>query len=267
MGSGQSLTEARYGALAATLPSGQVLIAGGYNASGYLTSAELFNPVTDTFTEAHRQRPVAHRSTLWRARGDAALRRGPDRGRLQRQQPPDERGTVQPRYGHLHEAHGQRPSRPPNHASFGVAATLPSGEVLIAGGQNRTSRSVNHGTVQSGDGHLHEAHGQRPVAHRSTLRSGRGDATLRPGPDRGRRQLQGQFPDERGTPRPGDGHLHEAHRSRPVAHRSTQSRRRGDAALRRGPDRGRLQHQQRLSRERGTVQPADGHLHEAHGQR
>ena len=50
-GAGQSLTEPREGAVAATLPDGQVLIAGGQSTSGSaLSSAELFDPATDTFT-------------------------------------------------------------------------------------------------------------------------------------------------------------------------------------------------------------------------
>ena len=43
-GAGQSLTEARVDAVAATLPSGQVLIAGGKNGGGFTSSAELFVP-------------------------------------------------------------------------------------------------------------------------------------------------------------------------------------------------------------------------------
>ena len=50
-GAGQALTTPRAGAIAAPLPDGQVLIAGGYSgASTYLTSAELFNPLTQQFT-------------------------------------------------------------------------------------------------------------------------------------------------------------------------------------------------------------------------
>jgi Collagen triple helix repeat (20 copies) len=41
---------ARWRALAAPLPDGQVLIAGGNNGTGALASAELFNPTTDSFT-------------------------------------------------------------------------------------------------------------------------------------------------------------------------------------------------------------------------
>jgi hypothetical protein len=47
---GTELTTPRFGAVAAPLPNGDVLIAGGSNGSSYLQSAELFNPVTDTFT-------------------------------------------------------------------------------------------------------------------------------------------------------------------------------------------------------------------------
>jgi hypothetical protein len=47
---GTELTTPRFGAVAAPLPNGEVLIAGGSNGSSFLQSAELFNPVTDTFT-------------------------------------------------------------------------------------------------------------------------------------------------------------------------------------------------------------------------
>src|SRR5580693_3363312 len=46
---GTELTVQRFGAVAAPLPDGQVLIAGGSDDSNALQSAELFNPVTDTF--------------------------------------------------------------------------------------------------------------------------------------------------------------------------------------------------------------------------
>jgi N-acetylneuraminic acid mutarotase len=76
------LQTARDGAVAAVLPNGQVLIAGGYNVSGFLASAELFNPVGDTFTAL----PASGNSELQTARNGA------------------------------------------------VAAVLPNGQVLIAGG-------------------------------------------------------------------------------------------------------------------------------------
>jgi hypothetical protein len=48
---GGSLTVERQGAAAATLPDGQVLIAGGLSGVENLSSAELFDPDTDTFTK------------------------------------------------------------------------------------------------------------------------------------------------------------------------------------------------------------------------
>lgn len=41
---------ARYGPAAASLPNGDVLIAGGDNTGGIQSSAELFNPITETFS-------------------------------------------------------------------------------------------------------------------------------------------------------------------------------------------------------------------------
>ena len=86
-GAGEALSEARVGAVAATLPSGQVLIAGGSGVSGYLSSAELFNPASDTFTKL--------------------------------------------------TGAGQSLSQTRDN---GVAATLPSGQVLVAGGENGGGR-------------------------------------------------------------------------------------------------------------------------------
>jgi N-acetylneuraminic acid mutarotase len=45
-----TMTAARFGATATLLTNGQVLIAGGENSGGALSSAELYNPATDTFT-------------------------------------------------------------------------------------------------------------------------------------------------------------------------------------------------------------------------
>ena len=48
---GDRLAEHRtHGHTATLLPNGQVLVAGGYGNSGYLTSAELYNPATGTWT-------------------------------------------------------------------------------------------------------------------------------------------------------------------------------------------------------------------------
>ena len=67
-----SPVERRRGAIAAILPNGQVLIAGGFDGQ-YLSSAELFNPATDTFTEAHGSPPVDGRSTGGRGGDDNPL--------------------------------------------------------------------------------------------------------------------------------------------------------------------------------------------------
>ncbi|MFZ0916796.1 MAG: kelch repeat-containing protein, partial [Candidatus Udaeobacter sp.] len=45
-----SLTTARYGHTATLLPKGQVLVAGGEGTSGYLSSAELYDPASGTWT-------------------------------------------------------------------------------------------------------------------------------------------------------------------------------------------------------------------------
>ncbi len=44
------MTEPRESAVAAALPDGDVLIAGGYNGSGWVQTAEVFDPLTATFT-------------------------------------------------------------------------------------------------------------------------------------------------------------------------------------------------------------------------
>jgi Kelch motif len=69
-GSGTTeLQTSRTGAVAATLPDGQVLIAGGYNFTSYdLQSAELFNPTSDTFTAL----PASGNTELQSARFEAA---------------------------------------------------------------------------------------------------------------------------------------------------------------------------------------------------
>ncbi len=141
-GSGQSLTEARYGALAATLPSGEVLIAGGHSESGYLTSAELFSPVTDTFTKLTGSgqsltevRFGALAATL--PSGEVLIAGGYNGSSLL-----TSAELFNPATDTFTKLTGSDESTT-EPRSFGVAATLPSGEVLIAGGQNRTSRSVS----------------------------------------------------------------------------------------------------------------------------
>jgi hypothetical protein len=136
-GSGRLPTEARYGALAATLPSGQVLIAGGSVGPGPVfvsRSAELFNPATDTFKKlvgAHQSlretRSGAVAATL--PSGEVLIAGGEEH--LSPRGPSAELfNPVTDTFTTL-TGLGQSPIEPREGA---VAATLPSGEVLIAGG-------------------------------------------------------------------------------------------------------------------------------------
>ena len=134
-GSGNELQTARAGASAAALPGGQVLIAGGYGNSGYLQSAELFNPATDTFTAL----PASGNTELQTARYGAAAAALPD-GQV----------LIAGGYGnsgYLQEAELFNPATDTFTAlaasgttqlqtprAGATAATLPDGQVLIAGG-------------------------------------------------------------------------------------------------------------------------------------
>lgn len=71
---GGNLSQARYDATAAPLPDGRVLVTGGTDSGGvYLTSAEVFDPATDSFT------PLGAAMTV--ARAEAAATPLPD-GRI-----------------------------------------------------------------------------------------------------------------------------------------------------------------------------------------
>jgi hypothetical protein len=130
------LQTARAGAVAATLPDGQVLIAGGYNfTSGDLQSAELFSPTSDTFTAL----PASGNTELQTPREDAVAATLPDgqvliaggynaSGTLQSAElfnPTSDTFTALPASGNT-ELQTAR--------AGAVAATLPDGQVLIAGG-------------------------------------------------------------------------------------------------------------------------------------
>ena len=136
------LQTARFDAVAAPLPNGQVLIAGGNSGSSLLGSAELFNPATDTFTEL----PESGETELRTAREGAAAAQLPDGqvliaggyndGDLQSAElfsPATDAFTELPAAG----------STELGTARYGaVAAQLPDGQVLIAGGYNESSGSL-----------------------------------------------------------------------------------------------------------------------------
>jgi Abnormal spindle-like microcephaly-assoc'd, ASPM-SPD-2-Hydin/Kelch motif len=132
-GAGQALTEARAYAVAATLSGGQVLIAGGGNGSLAVSSAELFNPTTDTFTklEGSGRSPTEERGGAVAATlrdGQVLIAGGSGSG--------GSRATAElfdPATDTFTKLEGSGKS--PTEARFGAyAATLPEGQVLIAGG-------------------------------------------------------------------------------------------------------------------------------------
>ncbi len=134
------LHTARFDAPAARLADGQVLIAGGQNNSGALASAELFNPTTESFSEL----TPSGETELHHARFGAATTLLPDgqmliaggfNGSILMQSaelfnPAGDTFTLLP------ESVETEPQIPRGGA---VAATLPDGRVLIAGGIGATS--------------------------------------------------------------------------------------------------------------------------------
>jgi hypothetical protein len=126
---------ARFDAVVAPLPDGDVLIAGGQNGEGTIfKSAELFNPTTDTFTAL----PAAGSTELQTGRegavaaslpdGQVLIAGGSDAGNLQSAElfnPATDTFTALTASG-LTELQTAR--------AFAVAAPLPDGQVLIAGG-------------------------------------------------------------------------------------------------------------------------------------
>ncbi len=133
------LQTAREDAVAAPLPDGQVLIAGGQTAGVPLQSAELFDPANDTFTAL----PASGSTELQTAREDAVAAPLPDGqvliaggnagGSLQSAElfdPANDTFTALTASGstELQTARGNA-----------VAAPLPDGQVLIAGGASGAS--------------------------------------------------------------------------------------------------------------------------------
>ncbi|MGI8572155.1 MAG: kelch repeat-containing protein [Solirubrobacteraceae bacterium] len=130
------LQTAREGAVAASLPNGQVLIAGGYGNGGPLQSAEMFSPATATFTAL----PASGNTELQTA-GLGAVAAALPNGQVLIAGGSD--GSVVFQSAELFDpVAGSFTALPASGntelqtARFGaVAVSLPNGKVLIAGGQ------------------------------------------------------------------------------------------------------------------------------------
>ena len=121
---------ARHFHTATLLPNGQVLVAGGYNrASGYLDSAELYDPATGTWTATGSMataRLLAHRHP-------AAQRPGPGGRGLELPAPLDQRRALRP----WHREPGPPPAPWSLRVQHHTATLLPNGQVLVAGAMVR----------------------------------------------------------------------------------------------------------------------------------
>jgi len=131
---GSELTTPRYGAIAAPLPDGDILIAGGYDGSNALASAELYHPTTETFSAISAQmtstREGAVASPL--PNGEVLIAGGMNEGGSDLKSaelfnPANDTFTALPASGNTQLQVA---------TAFAVAAPLPNGDVLIAGGED-----------------------------------------------------------------------------------------------------------------------------------
>jgi Galactose oxidase, central domain len=139
-GSGNVMTAVRFGATATLLTNGQVLIAGGQSSTGSpLSSAELYNPATDTFTAT---------GSLGTARYDAAAMLLPN-GKVLIAGGTGGTGTL--KSAELYSAGTFAPAGTMTAARTGATATLLlNGNVLIAGGSTDGSTPLNTAEIYAG---------------------------------------------------------------------------------------------------------------------
>jgi hypothetical protein len=133
------------GAVAAPLPDGQVLIAGGNNDGTYVQNAELFNPTTETFTAL----PASGSTELPTARAFAVAAPLPD-GQILIAGGENGSGSILQSAVLFNPANDTFTALPASGntqlqtARVGaVAAPLPDGQVLIAGGGNGSSPALS----------------------------------------------------------------------------------------------------------------------------
>jgi Kelch motif len=172
----------REDAVAATLPDGRVLIAGGYNASGTLQSAELFDPTSDTFTAL----PASGNTELQTARGLAVAavlhdgqvliagggdNSGDDFQSAELFNPTSDTFTALPASGNT-ELQTAR--------AGAVAATLPDGQVLIAGGGDNSGNAFQSAELFDPTSDTFSA---LPASGTTELQTARAEAVAAPLPD------------------------------------------------------------------------------------
>jgi Kelch motif len=172
----------REDAVAATLPDGRVLIAGGYNASGTLQSAELFDPTSDTFTAL----PASGNTELQTARGLAVAavlhdgqvliagggdNSGDDFQSAELFNPTSDTFTALPASGNT-ELQTAR--------AGAVAATLPDGQVLIAGGGDSSGNAFQSAELFDPTSDTFSA---LPASGTTELQTARAEAVAAPLPD------------------------------------------------------------------------------------
>ena len=161
-----AMTTPRYGPAAAPLPSGEVLIAGGDNTGGVPSSAELFNPITETFSASL----LDDHAALAGGGRAAAQRRCLIAGGSKAVPQTEERGTVRSGDRNVYGTFELND----NHAHRTGGHSLSNGNVLITGGNES-------GSHQSAE--LFDQSTKTFTAIPNTMTTGRGGAVAAPLPD------------------------------------------------------------------------------------